>query len=190
MKKYQIKKKIGKGAMGEVFLARDTRLNRDVAIKKLLFEQGDRSKEDGRFDASPRFEQEARAAARLNHPNIITIHDVVVTGKSSYIVMELLRGKTLLEWIEQGRVFSIPETLQIGARVCAGLDYAHKAGVIHRDVKPDNIFLDEHLGVKITDFGLARMEKGALVKTVVGAYMGTPAYSSPEQLRAPRKVDG
>ncbi|MCP4694865.1 MAG: serine/threonine protein kinase, partial [Desulfobacterales bacterium] len=134
--------------------------------------------------------QEARAAARLNHPNIITIHDVVVTGKSSYIVMELLRGKTLLEWIEQGRVFSIPETLQIGARVCAGLDYAHKAGVIHRDVKPDNIFLDEHLGVKITDFGLARMEKGALVKTVVGAYMGTPAYSSPEQLRAPRKVDG
>ncbi len=189
MKKYQVKKKLGKGAMGEVYLAHDTRLNREVAIKKLMFD-GDAG-EGGDDDAlSPRFEQEAQAAARLNHPNIITIHDVAITGKGSYIVMELLRGKSLLGWIREGRVFSIPEAATIGARVCRGLDYAHKAGVIHRDVKPDNIFLDRDFGVKITDFGLARLDKGALVKTTVGSYMGTPAYSSPEQLREPHKVDG
>ncbi len=189
MKKYQVKKKLGKGAMGEVYLAHDTRLNRDVAIKKLIFDGDGIEAGDGSPNA-PRFEQEAQAAARLNHPNIITIHDVVLTEKSRYIVMELLRGESLLGWIKQGREFSIPETVAIGVRVCRGLDYAHKAGVIHRDVKPDNIFLDPDGGVKITDFGLARLDSGALVKTMVGSYMGTPAYSSPEQLREPRSVDG
>ncbi len=188
---YEIDDKLGEGSMGEVFAARDINLNRSVALKKLIIDESKKIDPAQLEEVRVRFLQEAQAAARLNHPNIMTIYQVIREDSADYIAMELLEGKTLADWLQDGRVFTLPEIIKIASQIAEALDYAHKMGVVHRDIKPDNIFLSSRdLKVKITDFGIARVETDALVKTSIGTFMGTPAYSSPEQWKDSSAVDG
>lgn len=175
--------------MGTVYLAQDNQLKRDVAIKMLRIDPDRNINPEEKKEIVARFEQEAQAAARLNHPNIITIYQVVKAKNDNYIVMEYLKGKPIENWMQEGRKFSIPEILKIGIQVCNALHYAHNEGVIHRDIKPANIFVDDDLNVKINDFGVARVETEALIKTTVGTFLGTPAFSSPEQWKEAASVD-
>jgi serine/threonine protein kinase/Flp pilus assembly protein TadD len=185
--RYEILGVLGAGGMGEVYRARDTRLDRDVAIKVLP----DRFAKDP--EALARFQREGRAAAALSHPNIRGIYDIGTDGDLTFAVMELLEGETL-----SGRLKSEPlschEALEIGLAVASGLAAAHAKGIVHRDIKPSNIFLDPNKGVKILDFGLARLKaKEAIdvdsltetytLETQPGVIMGTVAYMAPEQLR-------
>lgn len=179
--------------MGEVFLAQDNTLDRLVAIKRLHINKDQTANMSPEFkkEVHGRFIQEARAAARLNHQNIITIYEIVNTPRQPYIVMEYLKGKTLQAWLDQGRDFSVAEVIGIAMQVASGLDYAHRLGVLHRDIKPDNIFLSQDLAhVKINDFGIARVADSDLVQTQVGTFMGTPAYVSPEQSLGVAELDG
>jgi serine/threonine-protein kinase len=183
---YEITRSLGAGAMGEVYAARDTLLGRDVAIKIL---QAGVASDESRL----RFLQEARAASVLNHPNIVTIHDVVRDGDADCIVMELVFGETLDERMQRGRV-SLPETLDIIDRVADALSAAHARGIIHRDLKPANLMLTPSGSVKILDFGLAKLLANAdeaipSVRTQSGFVVGTPAFMSPEQVLG-RPLDG
>jgi TolB-like protein/Flp pilus assembly protein TadD len=185
---YEIIGPIGSGGMGEVYRARDTKLGRDVAIKVLPEEvASDR-------DRLRRFEQEARAASALNHPNIITIHDIAEEGSTRYIVMEYVEGKTLREMLG-GRPLPTKKLLHIAPQIADGLAKAHAAGIVHRDLKPDNLMVSEDGFVKILDFGLAKLaplvpdadsEAATMTKegTTPGAVMGTVGYMSPEQAKA------
>ena len=176
------------GGMGEVYRARDIRLNRDVAIKVL----------PGGFSADPirlrRFEQEARAAAALNHPAILAIYDVGVEGGMPYIVTELLEGKTLRECIND-HPMPVRKVIAYATQIARGLEAAHEKGIIHRDLKPENIFITNDQRAKILDFGLVKLtledEAASNAQTVTlpklgtesGVVLGTPAYMSPEQIR-------
>ena len=173
--------------MGEVYRARDPRLGRDVAIKVLppaFSEDRDRLK---------RFEQEARAAAALNHPNILAVFDVGTEAGSAYIVSELLEGSTLRERLHDG-AFPVRRALEYSAQVAHGLAAAHEKGIVHRDLKPENIFVTTDGRVKILDFGLAKLVEapptggvGSVVPTDPGTQpglvLGTLGYMSPEQVR-------
>src|SRR6266567_918928 len=195
---YRITASIGAGGMGEVFRARDTRLNRDVAIKVLpkdFVSDADRSR---------RFEQEAKTLAALNHPNILTIHDAGVHNGAPYLVSELLEGKTLREEMN-GAALPVRKATDYALQIALGLAAAHGKGVIHRDLKPENIFVTKDGRVKILDFGLAklrpnqrseirnhrlgeaatiRIDPDAIINTTEpGQVLGTPAYMSPEQVR-------
>jgi serine/threonine protein kinase len=179
---YEILQSIGTGGMGEVYRARDTRLDRDVAIKVLP----EHMATDHR--ALARFEQEAKAVAALSHPNILEIHDVGTAEGVNYVVTELLEGETL-----RGRLNRGPLQWQKAVETCIaiaeGLDAGHIKGIIHRDVKPENIFLTNDGRVKILDFGLAAFrplsdcDETADGRTEAGAVLGTAAYMSPEQIR-------
>jgi TolB-like protein/Tfp pilus assembly protein PilF len=184
---YHILTPLGAGGMGEVYRARDTRLDRDVAIKVL----------PAQFAADPtalaRFEREAKAVAALSHPSIMAIHDVGTEEGTSFVVTELLEGETLRQRLQRGAV-SWRKAVEIGAGIADGLAAAHARGIVHRDIKPGNIFLTSDGVVKILDFGLARTVTSAAqedtpdaptltVATQPGAVMGTPAYMSPEQAR-------
>src|SRR5712691_466227 len=146
---YEIVAPLGAGGMGEVYKARDTRLLRDVAIKVLP------EALHGDNEALSRFEREARAIAALSHPNILAIHDFGNAGGVSYSVTELLEGETLRSALARGPL-AFRRAFEIGAAVAEGLSAAHSRGIVHRDVKPDNVFLTSHGAVKILDFGLAR----------------------------------
>ncbi|HWD99072.1 MAG TPA: serine/threonine-protein kinase [Bryobacteraceae bacterium] len=159
---YEIEHALGAGGMGEVFRARDTRLNRPVAIKFL------------RAQFSNRFEREARAISALNHPRICTLYDV----GPDFLVMEFLDGETLASRLKKGAL-PIDLVCQYGAQIATGLAAAHGKGFVHRDLKPANIMLTK-AGVKVLDFGLA---KGAGDETLTQGILGTPAYMSPEQKR-------
>jgi eukaryotic-like serine/threonine-protein kinase len=173
---YEIIAPLGAGGMGEVYRARDTRLNRDVALKILP--------EDPAKDPSrrARFEQEARAVAAINHPNIVAIYDV----GDGYIVSELIDGEPL-----RGGKPGLRRTIEIAVQIASGLAAAHDAGIVHRDLKPDNILLTKDGRPKILDFGLAKMQptrvaaegETVTVRTEPGVVMGTPGYMSPEQVR-------
>jgi hypothetical protein len=168
---------LGQGAMGVVLKAFDTSLCRHVAIKVL----------SPALAASPkahdRFNREARAAAGINHPNVVTIHAVAAQASLPYIVMEYVAGVSLRERIHSGRRFDLAAMLRIGSQIAAGLAAAHAHGVIHRDIKPANIMLEDGIErVKITDFGLALVIMDASKITSVGLVVGTPAYMSPEQI--------
>jgi serine/threonine-protein kinase len=183
---YEILSPLGAGGMGEVYRARDTRLERDVAVKVLS------ERLAGDPEALARFTREAKAVAALSHPNILSIHDFGSDGGVSYAVMELLEGESLRGRILQG---PIPwrRAAQIGIAIADGLTAAHTRGIVHRDLKPDNVFLTSDDRVKILDFGLARRESllsagektSAPTQTVTmpGAVMGTVGYMSPEQVR-------
>ncbi|MEA2336490.1 MAG: eukaryotic-like serine/threonine-protein kinase [Thermoanaerobaculia bacterium] len=180
---YEIIERIGAGGMGEVWRARDRRLQRDVAVKVLLGNaHGD--------DALPRFEREARAVAALSHPNILAIHDFGTEGGTLYAVMELLEGATLRERLERSEL-EVSRALDWGHQIAQGLAAAHERGITHRDLKPENIFVTRDGVVKILDFGLARLEQSdtgldqdrTLAHTTPGTIMGTFAYLSPEQAR-------
>jgi eukaryotic-like serine/threonine-protein kinase len=183
---YRVLERIGAGGMGEVFRARDERLGRDVALKLI------RPASSENPDHLRRFEQEARAAAALNHPNILAIYDVGFEGTTPYIVSELLEGKTLRDRLSEGPL-PIREAADYALQIAHGLTAAHDRLIVHRDLKPENLFLTNDGRVKILDFGVAKLQtpaednRGVESLTTVtkhGAVIGTVAYMSPEQLRA------
>ena len=176
--KYDIVGKIGQGAMGEVYRAHDSVLGRDVAIKTMA---GASDKDDERRS---RFLREAQSAARLNHPNIITIHDFGEEQGRMYIAMELLEGKDLKEVMAEP--LSLEDKLALMDQICDGLAFAHAHEVIHRDLKPANIHILPSGQVKIMDFGLARMASSQMTRQ--GMIMGTPFYMSPEQVRGQKST--
>jgi serine/threonine protein kinase len=182
---YRVLEKIGAGGMGEVFRARDERLGRDVALKLI------RPASSTNPDHLRRFEQEARAAAALNHPNILAIYDVGFEGTTPYIVSELLEGKTLRQRLEEGAL-PVRDAAGYALQVAQGLTAAHDRLIVHRDLKPENLFLTTDGRVKILDFGVAKLQATAeddrpieslTTVTKHGAVIGTVAYMSPEQLR-------
>ena len=177
---YRILKFIAKGGMGEVYLGEDERLNRKVAIKVLP----EHAVPDS--DAYRRFHQEAKTLAALSHPNVVTIFDVGIADDIPFVVMELLQGETLRERIDRSSLALLP-ILEIARSIAEGLRSAHAAGVIHRDLKPQNIFITSPGLVKILDFGLARWQKPDVslsqMQTSSGVVAGTIPYMSPEQLR-------
>ena len=190
---YQVFSLLGAGGMGEVYLAEDTRLKRKVALKLLPAEL------TANRDRLRRFEQEARAASALNHPNIITIHEIGESGQWHYLATELIDGETLRQRLNQGRI-EFSAALDIALQIGSALVAAHKAGIVHRDVKPENIMLRSDGLVKVLDFGLAKLTESstsglssnaptrAQVNTETGMVMGTARYMSPEQARG-QKVD-
>jgi len=180
--RFELDSELGRGAMGVVWKAVDPLIGRPVAIKTIEAEHFDFDPE-----ARERFLREARAAGRLSHPNIVTIFDAGTSGDDAYIVMELIAGRTLSEMIAAGNRFPAFTVADIGSQIAEALDYAHAHGVIHRDIKPANIMLTPGGLVKITDFGVARLEDAS--RTRVGTVLGSPRYMSPEQVRG-RQVDG
>lgn len=179
---YDDLRELGRGGMAVVYRAHERALDRDVAIKTLPFTLA--------FDQSfvERFMREARTAAALEHPNIIPIHRVGQSGQVTYFVMKLLRGQSLSDRLLEKGPLPPQETRRVLAETASALGYAHQRGVVHRDIKPDNILLDESGRCVVTDFGIAR--SGSQPKlTATGTSIGTPRYMSPEQARA-REVDG
>ncbi|REJ75280.1 MAG: serine/threonine protein kinase [Acidobacteria bacterium] len=187
---FRILKLIGRGGMGEIYLAKDTKLNRKVAIK-LLREDLSRDPEK-----TNRFLQEMQAASSLNHPNILTVYESGQTGERRFIVTEFVDGNTLRELVGKENTIPEPEALEIGIQLSEALAAAHRAGIVHRDVKPENVMIREDGYIKVLDFGLAKLRKGIdpsffslgdktlpLVDTVSGMLLGTVAYMSPEQAK-------
>jgi serine/threonine-protein kinase len=184
--RYQIEKELGKGAMGVVYLGRDPKINRVVAIKTMALSQ--EFDEDEIKDVKERFFREAETAGRLNHPNIVQMYDAGEEHDLAYIAMEFLKGRDLVPQTKPDGLMPLPKVVSIIARVAEALDYAHGNHVVHRDIKPANIMYEpESDQVKVTDFGIARITDSSKTKT--GMVLGTPSYMSPEQL-AGKKIDG
>ncbi|MDH4417291.1 MAG: serine/threonine-protein kinase [Acidovorax sp.] len=184
--RYQIDREIGKGAMGVVYLGRDPKIGRVVAIKTLALCQ--EFEGDALIDARARFFREAETAGRLQHPHIVTIFDAGEEHDLAYIAMEFLKGRDLAHACEKEHLLPVHTVLSIAACVADALDYAHAHNVVHRDIKPANIMFDSTThAVKVTDFGIARITDSS--KTRTGLVLGTPSFMSPEQL-AGKKVDG
>ena len=183
--RYELEKTLGRGAMGVVYLARDPIIDRLVALKTLRVDLD----ADHVDEFRERFVREARAAGRLNHPGIVTVHDVGEDPETGlmYIAMEHVEGRDLKQILATGHIFRPSEAARIAADVAVALDYAHSLGVVHRDVKPANIILTADGTPKITDFGIARLETSNL--TVDGQFIGTPNFMSPEQITG-KGVDG
>lgn len=184
--RYQVEKELGKGAMGVVYLGRDPKINRVVAIKTMALSQ--EFDEEELADVKDRFFREAETAGRLNHPHIVTIFDAGEEHDLAYIAMEFLKGRDLVPYTKAGQLMPMPKVMDIAARVAEALAYAHGNNVVHRDIKPANIMYEpESDQVKVTDFGIARITDSSRTKT--GMVLGTPSYMSPEQL-AGKKIDG
>ncbi|MRR49760.1 MAG: CHASE2 domain-containing protein [Rhodocyclaceae bacterium] len=184
--RYQIEKELGKGAMGVVYLGRDPKINRVVAIKTMALSQ--EFEADELAEVKERFFREAETAGRLNHPHIVTMYDAGEEHDLAYIAMEFLKGKDLVPFTKPGNLMPLPKVMSIVARVAEALSYAHENHVVHRDIKPANIMYEpESDQVKVTDFGIARITDSSKTKT--GMVLGTPSYMSPEQL-AGKKIDG
>lgn len=179
--RYVIERKLGRGAMGAVYLARDPRINRAVALKVIPIEKEfeDEELEEARL----RFFREAESAGRLTHPNIITVYDCGEDKHLAYIAMEYLQGTPLTQFTDPKKLLAPNKALELCARVAEALDYAHNQGVIHRDIKPANLLYSMRQDLmKISDFGVARLTDNNRTKT--GIVLGTPMYMSPEQLNA------
>src|SRR5262245_13036484 len=174
--RYRIMGELGRGAMGIVYKAEDPNLDRIVALKTIILEDD----AEGRKEYQKRFFLEAKAAGKLNHPNIVTAFDFGEEDGVAYLAMELIEGADLRERLKQG---ALPpaEAVDVAQQVAEGLGYAHERGVVHRDIKPGNIMLQRRGQSKIMDFGLARM-RAADHKTSTGMVLGTPKYMSPEQV--------
>ncbi|MBO6563301.1 MAG: protein kinase [Pseudomonadales bacterium] len=184
--RYQVEKELGKGAMGIVYLGKDPKINREVAIKTMALSQefGD----DELADVKARFFREAESAGRLNHANIVAIYDAGEEHDLAYIAMELLQGYDLDRHIKAEELLPLGDALKVVHDCALALDYAHTQQVVHRDIKPSNIMYDPESRVsKITDFGIARITDSS--KTRTGTVLGTPNYMSPEQCMG-KKVDG
>lgn len=175
--RYEIVGELGQGAMGVVYKATDPLIDRIVAIKTITLSLALEEREE----YEGRFYQEAKAAGRLSHPNIVTIFDVGRSGDIAYIAMEFLQGRELRDILNDEKLLPIDQVLDIVAQVALGLSYAHEHGIIHRDVKPSNIMVLRDGHAKITDFGIARMASAA-VRTQTGMVLGSPKYMSPEQV--------
>jgi eukaryotic-like serine/threonine-protein kinase len=179
---YELEKELGRGGMAVVYKMRDKQLEREVAVKVLPFSLS--------FDAEfvERFQREARTAGKLEHPNIIPIYRVGKSGRVIYFVMKYIRGKSLSAVIESRGALPVPEIKRLLIECTRALGYAHKHGIVHRDIKPDNIMFDELGQAIVTDFGIAKAQSGARL-TGTGMSIGTPHYMSPEQARA-QNLDG
>ena len=182
---YEVSGAIGAGGMGEVYRARDPRLHREVAVKIL---SASLSSDRERLH---RFEQEARAAAALNHPNILAVYDIGTQDGSPYIVSELLEGESLRERLRSGPL-SLRKAIDYALQIARGLAAAHDKGIVHRDLKPENIFITRDGRVKLLDFGLAKLTQAAptfgdsetrTIQSDAGTVVGTVGYMSPEQVR-------
>lgn len=179
--RYIIERRIGRGAMGAVYLARDPRINRAVAVKAIPIEK--EFEDEELKEARLRFYREAESAGRLTHPNIITVFDAGEDKGLAYIAMEYVPGIPLRDFTDPKRLLAPKRALELAAATADGLDYAHNQGVIHRDIKPANLLYNPKVGtIKISDFGVARMTDNNKTKT--GIVLGTPMYMSPEQLGA------
>ncbi len=183
--RYEIEKELGRGAMGVVYLGRDPKINRMVAIKTMMFEEG--ADGAGTKAVKERSFREAESAGTLNHPNIVRIFDAGEENEVAYIAMELLDGLDLARHTAKDALLPMAKVVEYVATVADALDYAHKQGIVHRDIKPANIMLLKDGSVRVADFGIARITASS--KTATGTVMGTPSYMSPEQV-AGRKVDG
>ena len=181
--RYEVERHLGRGGMGDVYLVRDTVINRRAALKTIRPDTNLAPKEI--IEMRQRFYREAQTAGALTHPNIVTIYDVGEDLGMSYIVMEFVEGETLTHWMKRQR-FERPQIKHVIYHAGMGLDYAHTSGVFHRDVKPDNIMVSKAGLVKVMDFGIARIVESSLTKT--GHVIGTPAYMSPEQVNG-KKID-
>jgi serine/threonine protein kinase len=182
---FELVERIGRGGMGVVYKARQLALDRVVAIKLLSAEIADKP------GFAERFGREAKAMARLNHPNVVAVYDCHQSAKLCYLVMEFIDGANLRELTQTGRL-SPSEALAIVPQICDALQYAHDQGIVHRDIKPENILIDRQGRVKIADFGLAKLldDASASVElTRSHMVMGTPRYMSPEQVETPLDVD-
>ncbi|HVF64441.1 MAG TPA: protein kinase [Casimicrobiaceae bacterium] len=185
--RYQLIEIIGEGAMARVYKAHDPEINRNIAVKVLKPQLAS----DANYRS--RFVREAKGAGILSHPNIVTIYDVGVDDERPYIAEELVEGMTLADLIRSGRKLSTQEIVDIGVQLARALDYAHRRGIIHRDMKPGNIMLVSHTTqVKVADFGICRIDKGDSAEmtqaTALGDVLGTPNYMAPEQVLG-QKVD-
>jgi len=184
--RYQVEKELGKGAMGVVYLGRDPKISRVVAIKTLAL--AEEFEADELDEVKSRFFREAETAGRLSHPNIVTIYDAGEEHDLAYIAMEFLKGQDLARYTKPDQLLPMDRVVSILARAARALDYAHRQNVVHRDIKPANLMYEpESDTLKITDFGIARITDSSKTKT--GMVLGTPSYMSPEQL-AGKKVDG
>ncbi|MFO7993972.1 MAG: protein kinase [Marinobacter sp.] len=183
--RYEIEREIGRGAMGVVYLGKDPKIARTVAIKTLSYQAFD---DNELRDLKSRFFREAEAAGRLSHPAIVTVYDVGEEADLAFIAMDYARGRPLSEFGKPGRLLPLATVLDIVARVADALDYAHRQKIIHRDIKPGNIIFNPDNGeIKITDFGIAKISDDSRTRT--GNVMGSPLYMSPEQLKG-QKVTG
>lgn len=183
--RYEIQKELGRGAMGIVYLGKDPKINRPVAIKTVIFDD-DVDAETAK-QVKERFFREAESAGTLNHPNIIRIFDAGEDNEISYIAMELLDGEDLKKYADKANLLPVEQVMDYTCLVADALDYAHTNGVVHRDIKPANIMKLKDGTIRVTDFGIARITASS--KTQTGTVMGTPSYMSPEQI-AGKKVDG
>ena len=179
--RYKIEGTVGVGGMAIVFEATDLLTNRKVAVKML------KDSVSGNTQAIKRFIIESKAVAMLNHENIVKIYDISVRGEHKYIVMEFLEGITLREYMKNKGPLSWRETVEFTEQILAALDHAHMKGVVHRDIKPQNIMLLEGGFVKVTDFGIAKIPKAETL-TMADKAIGTVFYISPEQAQG-RKID-
>jgi serine/threonine-protein kinase len=181
--RYQVLERVGKGGMGVLYRGFDPVLDREVAIKLM---HADFSEDTEQM--RPRFYREARAAAKLQHRNIVTIFEFAEESNIPYIVMEFLRGTPLGARMKTQPPLTLDDKLNVVAQLCDGLSYAHEQGVVHRDVKPDNIFLLEDGSVKLLDFGIAKLTTSTLTRQ--GDVLGSASYMSPEQVGGSESVDG
>lgn len=184
--RYEVEKELGRGAMGMVYLGRDPKIGRTVAIKTMSFAQ--EFDEEDAEEIKQRFQREAKTAGRLNHPNIVTIYDVGEEQDLSYIAMDYLEGEPLSKATRDGQLLPATTVLDIAAQVADALHYAHGEAVVHRDIKPENIIYNDKTGkATVTDFGVACLTNASTTKT--GVVLGSPSYMSPEQLSG-KKLDG
>jgi CHASE2 domain-containing sensor protein/predicted Ser/Thr protein kinase len=183
--RYEVLRHLGRGGMGQVYLVRDTVINRQAALKTIRLDTGGDDPQHV-IEIRQRFYREGQTAGRLTHPNIVTVYDLGEALGMSYIVMEYVEGKTLTKLMKKQRL-SVAQIKHVLYHAAIALDHAHEHGIFHRDVKPDNVMVTRSGLVKVMDFGIARLTESELTKT--GSVMGTPAYMSPEQVHG-QKVDG
>ena len=182
--RYVIERELGRGGMAVVFLARDVRHDRPVAIKVFRSDIGD-------APGAERFQREIRLLARLQHPHILPLYDSGTTGETSYFVSAFVEGETLRARLKREHQLSIDEAVRLAVEVADALDFAHVREVIHRDIKPENILLHDGHAI-VADFGIARAMRrsGSEWTTAAGMTVGSPAYMSPEQASGDREIDG
>jgi predicted Ser/Thr protein kinase len=184
-RQYEVIRLLGKGGMGAVYLAREAALERDVAIKILPPDRGDTQ------ESRERFRREARTAARLSHPNIVPLHTFGEVDGTLYFVMGYVKGESLASRLKREGKLPVEEARRILIEIAEALEYAHKVGIVHRDIKPDNVLIEEGTSrAMLTDFGIAKSLGAGQTMTTVGSVLGTPHYMSPEQAQGKAEIDG